>query len=303
MNMKEEPTSPNSALRWRHPGAPLSALICAALFLLAATEAVAGAESLRFLRFQKGNTIAYGLLEGDQVRQLAGDLFGKWSRTETRFPLKEVKVLTPTTPTQVLAMAGNYRSHLGDQKIPLQFQIPQAFHKGPSCLIANGEPVVLPGDSEEVHYEAEMVIVIGKTCRKAPKEKALEYVFGVTAGNDVSERIWQNDRDRKDIQWWRAKGTDTFGPVGPWILTGVDYGKLKLTMRLNGQVVQEENTDHLIHDVAALVSGISRYVTLHPGDLIYTGTPGKTSKLKPGDMMEVELEGAGILRNPVVAGK
>ena len=200
-------------------------------------------------------------------------------------------------------MAGNYKSHLGDEKIPPQFQIPQAFHKSPSCLIADGEPIVLPKDSEVVHYEAEMVIVIGKTCRKVPKEKALDYVFGVTAGNDVSERIWQNDPDRKDIQWWRAKGADTFGPVGPYILTGVNYGNLKLTMRLNGQVVQEEQTDRLIHDVAALVSYISRYVTLHPGDLIFTGTPGKTSAIKPGDVAEVELEGAGILKNPVVAEK
>lgn len=256
---------------------------------------------MRFLRFQKGDTIAYGLVEGDQVRQLSGDLFGKLAKTQTLFPLKEVKILTPTTPTQVLAMAGNYRSHHGTEQVPPQFRIPQAFLKSPSCLIASGEAIVLPKDSEVVHYEAEMVIVIGRTCRKVPKEKALDYVFGVTAGNDVSERIWQNDAERKDIQWWRAKGTDTFGPVGPYILTGVDYGNLKLTMRLNGKVVQEEKTDHLIHDVAAMVSGISRYVTLHPGDLIFTGTPGMTSTLKPGDVAEVELEGAGILRNPVVA--
>ncbi len=292
MNTMEKPVSLNCV-----------AQICAALFLFAASGVIPAAEPVRFLRFQKGDTITYGMVEGDQVRQLAGDLFGKWSKTETRFPLKEVKVLTPTKPTQVLAMAGNYRSHLGNEAVPTQFQIPQAFHKGPSCLIATGEPIVLPRDSEVVHYEAEMVIVIGKTCRKVPKEKALEYVFGVTPGNDVSERIWQNDKDRKDIQWWRAKGTDTFGPVGPYIVTGVDYDNLKLTMRLNGQVVQEEKTDHLIHGVRALVSYISQYVTLHPGDLIFTGTPGKTSAIKPGDVAEVELEGAGILRNPVVAEK
>jgi 2-keto-4-pentenoate hydratase/2-oxohepta-3-ene-1,7-dioic acid hydratase in catechol pathway len=192
---------------------------------------------------------------------------------------------------------------LGDQQIPPQHRIPQPFYKSPSCLIAAGERIVLPKDAEVVHAEAEMVIVIGKTCRKVPKENALDYVFGVTAGNDVSERIWQNDPERKDIQWWRAKGADTFGPVGPYILTGVNYGNLKVTMRINGQVVQEENTDHQIHDVAALVSYISRYVTLHPGDLIFTGTPGKTSMLKPGDTAEVELEGAGILSNPVVAEK
>ena len=281
----------------------LSALICAGFVLFAAPNTMDAAEPACFLRFQKGHTIAYGMLEGDQVRQLSGDLFGKWSKTQTLFPLKEVKILTPTTPTQVLAMAGNYRSHHGKEEPPPQFQIPQLFFKSPSCLIAKGEPIILPKDSEVVHEEAEMVIVIGKTCRKVPKNKALEYVFGVTAGNDVSERIWQNDKDRKDVQWWRAKGTDTFGPVGPYIVTGVDYGNLKLSMRVNGKVVQEEKTDHLIHDVAAIVSHISRYVTLHPGDLIFTGTPGKTSALKPGDVAEVELEGVGILRNPVVAEK
>lgn len=267
--------------------------------MFAASTAISAAEPVRFLRFQKGEKIAYGVLEGDQVRQIAGELFGPWSRTGMRWPLKEVRVLTPTVPTQVLALAGNYRSHLGNETIPPQHQIPQPFYKSPSCLIASGETIVLPRDAEVVHAEAELVIVMGKTCRKAPKEKALDYVFGVTAGNDVSERIWQNDPERKDIQWWRAKGTDTFGPVGPYILTGVDYGKLRLKMRINGQVVQEETTDHLIHDVAALVSYISRYVTLHAGDLIFTGTPGNTAALKPGDIAEVELEGVGILRNPV----
>jgi len=275
--------------------------LCGGLVLLAASLTTSTAEPTRFLRFQKGERVAYGVLEGDQIRQLAGDLFGRWSKTEIRLPRNEVKVLTPTVPTQVLALAGNYRSHLGDTNIPPQHQIPQPFYKSPSCLIASGESIALPRDAEVVHAEAEMVIVMGKTCRKVPKERALDYVFGVTAGNDVSERIWQNDPDRKDIQWWRAKGADTFGPVGPYILTGVNYAKLKLTMRVNGQVVQQETTDHLIHDVAALVSYISRYVTLHPGDLIFTGTPGKTSPLKPGDIAEVELEGVGLLRNPVVA--
>jgi 2-keto-4-pentenoate hydratase/2-oxohepta-3-ene-1,7-dioic acid hydratase in catechol pathway len=145
------------------------------------------------------------------------------------------------------------------------------------------------------------VIVIGKKCSKVPKDKAMNYVLGVTAGNDVSERIWQNDPDVKDVQWWRAKGADTFGPVGPAILSGVDYGKLTIRLRLNGEVKQEEKTDHLIHDIASTVSFISQYVTLQPGDLIFTGTPGKTSEIKPGDVVEVDLEGVGVLRNPVVA--
>jgi 2-keto-4-pentenoate hydratase/2-oxohepta-3-ene-1,7-dioic acid hydratase in catechol pathway len=132
-------------------------------------------------------------------------------------------------------------------------------------------------------------------------ENALDYVFGVTAGNDVSERIWQNDEEKRDIQWWRAKGTDTFGPVGPYIVSGIDYSNLKLRLRLNGEVKQEESTSQLTHDIPSIVSFISRYVTLHPGDLIFTGTPGATSAIAPGDTVEVELEGVGMLRNPVVA--
>jgi 2-keto-4-pentenoate hydratase/2-oxohepta-3-ene-1,7-dioic acid hydratase in catechol pathway len=142
--------------------------------------------------------------------------------------------------------------------------------------------------------------VIGKKCRRISREDALDYVFGVTAGNDVSERIWQNDAELKDVQWWRAKGADTFGPVGPVIVSGIDYGNLLLRLRLNGEVKQEERTDHLIHDIPTIISHISRYVTLYPGDLIFTGTPGQTSSLKPGDVVEVELEGVGVLRNPVV---
>jgi 2-keto-4-pentenoate hydratase/2-oxohepta-3-ene-1,7-dioic acid hydratase in catechol pathway len=133
------------------------------------------------------------------------------------------------------------------------------------------------------------------------KAEATNCVFGVTAGNDVSERVWQNDPDVKDVQWWRAKGSDTFGPVGPYILTGVDYGNLTLRLRLNGEVKQEEKTDHLIHSIPSIVSFISQYVTLRPGDLIFTGTPGTTSDIKPGDVVEIELEGVGVLRNPVVA--
>jgi 2-keto-4-pentenoate hydratase/2-oxohepta-3-ene-1,7-dioic acid hydratase in catechol pathway len=210
------------------------------------------AEPAKYLKFQKGETIAYGILEGDQVRQLSGDLFGEWKKTESTYALSDVKLLPPTQPTQVLALAGNYRSHLSDGPVPEKFRIPQPFHKSPSCLIGQGDSIVLPKDAKTVHYEAELVIVIGKTCRKVSKEQAADYIFGVTAGNDVSERIWQNDEQVKDVQWWRAKGADTFGPVGPYIATGLDYGNLQMRLLLNGEVRQDENTDHLIHDIRPL---------------------------------------------------
>ena len=258
----------------------------------------------RYLRFRIGATTAYGVLEGDRVRQLAGDLFGSFSRTDQTYPLADIQLLPPTVPTQVLAMAGNYKSHLKGETIPARFRIPQPFLKSPSCLIASGEAIVIPKDSPgPVHLEAEMVIVIGKMARRVPKERALDYIFGVTCGNDVSERHWQNDSEGKDVQWWRAKGADTFGPVGPYIATGVNYDDLVLRSRINGHEKQEERTSRLIHDVASTVSFISRYITLHPGDLIFTGTPGQTPEIRPGDVVEVELEGVGVLRNPVRAGE
>ena len=256
------------------------------------------AEPTRFLRFQKGETIAYGVIDGEDVHQLDGDLFGEWSRTGTTHALSDVKVLIPCQPTQVFALAGNYRSHLSDGAIPPKFRIPQPFTKNLSCLTSHGEPIVIPEDATVVHYEAEMVIVIGKKCSKVSRDDALDYVLGVTCGNDVSERVWQNGENVKDVQWWRAKGADTFGPVGPYILSGVDYSQLTLRLVLNGETRQEEKTDHLIHDVPGTVSFMSRYVTLQPGDLIFTGTPGKTKGIKAGDTVEVHLDDM-VLRNPV----
>ncbi|MCH2200597.1 MAG: fumarylacetoacetate hydrolase family protein [Fuerstiella sp.] len=275
------------------------AILVAATFIgCLSLSMVSAAEPIRYLRFQKGETIAYGQLEGDQVCQLDGDLFGEWSRTQIMHSLNEIKILIPCQPTQVFAMAGNYRSHLSDGAIPEKFRIPQPFTKNVSCLAAHGEAIVIPPDASVVHYEAEMVIVIGKKCSKVSAEDALDYVLGVTAGNDVSERVWQNDKDVKDVQWWRAKGADTFGPVGPYILSGVDYGQLRLRLVLNGETRQDEKTDHLIHNVPDTVSFMSQYVTLQPGDLIFTGTPGKTKIITAGDTVEVHLNDM-VLSNPV----
>jgi 2-keto-4-pentenoate hydratase/2-oxohepta-3-ene-1,7-dioic acid hydratase in catechol pathway len=145
-----------------------------------------------------------------------------------------------------------------------------------------------------------LVIVIGRQLKNALLEDARSAIFGVTCGNDISEREWQNG-PHKDLQWWRAKGSDTFGPLGPCIATGLDYGNLLLTTRLNGEVVQQESTADLLFDCTTVVSHISHWVTLEPGDIIYTGTPGATRKMNPGDVVEVEIEGIGVLRNPVVA--
>ena len=260
-------------------------------------RAFAGSKKVtKYVRFQVGQSIAYGIVEGDRVRKLSGDLFGSWAKTDTTYALADVKLLVPTRPTKVLALAGNYKSHLGDQA---PRKAPEVFFKVPSTLLPAGGKIVIPKGTQDVHYEAEMVIVIGKRAKDVPVDKALDCVLGVTCGNDVSARDWQ----KNDVQWWRAKGSDTFGPCGPVIASGLDYDDLLLVLRLNGQVKQHQRTSGMVHSVPQIVSWISRHVTLEPGDLIFTGTMGKTSAIKPGDVVEVELEGVGVLRNGVIAAR
>jgi len=278
---------------WNRTTTVLAGAALAAMLLPAGIAPADEQGVVRYVRFQKGDVVAYGLLEGEKVRRLEGD-FGQWKPTDETYALTDVKLLVPSEPTKVLACALNYKSHAGEQDLP---EVPQLFFKAPSCLIAQGEDIVVPKEAERVDYEAEMVIVIRRRAKDVPEEKTLDYVLGVTCGNDVSERVWQ----KGDIQWWRAKGSDTFGPCGPVVVGGIDYGNLWLTLRLNGEVRQRQNTRDLIFSVPKVVSFVSRHVALEPGDLIYTGTPGKTSPIKPGDVVEVELEKVGVLKNPVAA--
>ena len=306
-----------------------------ALAWLAAASSVAGAadKPMRFVRFQAGNAVSYGIVEGEQVRAIDAAPFADWNPTDQVYPLESVKLLAPVErPSQILALAGSYKSHLGggdlvatvvtttkvttrgtdgqhtsDSKttvevekpgeVPVKFQIPQFFFKSPSCLVGPGDNVVIPRGTNEVHFEAELVIVIGRKAKNVSADDARACILGVTCGNDISARDWQ----KSDVQWWRAKGSDTFGPLGPVIVSGLDYNNLKLQLRQNGKVMQQASTSELIHNVAETVSFASRYITLNPGDLIFTGTPGKTSAIKPGDKLEVEIEGIGTLANPVVA--
>ena len=284
----------------------LIALILASFavaFHLADTEAAnqpAKDEVVKFVRFKVNDNISFGIVEGDNVREISGSIFGNWKKTDKVHALSDVTLLVPTRPRHVFAMAGNYKSHLGDAEILPKFRIPQSFFKSPSSLLRHEGRIIIPKDSTgRVHYEAEMVIVIGSRAHRVSNENALDYVLGVTCGNDVSERYWQNDEENRDVQWWRAKGSDTFGPCGPFIVSGLNYDDLLLTLRLNGEVKQQGRTSQMIHDVSTQVSFISNHVTLLPGDLIFTGTSGKTTALHLKDVVEVELEGVGVLRNHV----
>ena len=257
-------------------------------------SALAGqASPVKYVRYSSGGRISFGLLEGKTVRELRGDLFASPRPTGKRLRLADVRLLAPVTPSKVIAVGLNYKSHLGDRPAAAY---PGLFAKLPTSIIATDENIILPSDATNTHYEGEMVIVIGKRASRVTKDDAAACVFGVTVGNDVSERDWQ----KNDLQWFRAKAADTFGPLGPAIVSGLPYDDLLLQTRLNGEVVQSQRTKDLIFNVAEIVSYISQYVTLLPGDVIYSGTPGATKPIRAGDVIEIELEGVGVLRNRVV---
>ncbi len=245
-----------------------------------------------------GGEPRYALVEDGRALELSGDLFADPQPTGRGLPLSEPELLAPCLPPKILAVGQNYASHLGGRPMPKN---PEMFYKPVSSLQDPGGPIVIPPDAEDVHYEGELVVVIGKTIRHAARAEAAAAVFGITCGNDVSDRNWQRGPG-KDVQYWRAKGCDTFAPLGPVIVTGLDYSNLLLTTRRNGGIVQQQRTSDLIFDIPTIVSFVSRYVTLVPGDVIYTGTPGNTQRMVPGDVIEVEIEGIGTLRNPVAAG-
>ena len=253
----------------------------------------------KYIRYQNPSGIFCGILEGDTIRELKGDLFSDDGAHETgvTHELSSVKLLAPCAPRNVLAVGLNYRSHIGTRTVP---SVPEIFYKPVTCLQDPGGPIVIPRDATNVHYEGELVIVMGRKVKNASIDEAHAAILGVTCGNDVSEREWQHG-PQKDLQWWRAKGSDTFGPLGPCLVTGLHYGNLLLETRLNGEVVQKQYTSDLLFDCPTIVSHISKWATLLPGDVIYTGTPGATRKMNPGDTVEVEIEDIGVLRNPVLS--
>jgi 2-keto-4-pentenoate hydratase/2-oxohepta-3-ene-1,7-dioic acid hydratase in catechol pathway len=256
----------------------------------------------RYIRYRSGSGgsgASSGILEGDTVREIHGDIFGSHSPAGVTHRLSDVTLLPPCQPGKIMGVGLNYRSHLGGRPQPSH---PEMFYKPVTALQSPAGPIVIPRDATDVHYEGELVVAIGREARNVSHAQAREAIFGVTCGNDVSNRNWQHGGN-KDLQWWRAKGSDTFAPLGPAIVTGLDYGNLLLRTRLNGEVVQRESTADLIFDCPAIVSWVSGWVTLLPGDLIYTGTPGNTGRMQPGDVVEVEIEGIGVLRNPVVSAR
>ena len=272
----------------------LSSFMLAALAVFGLAAAASAQTVTKYVRYQAGGTISYGILDGDTVRELQGSIVENAKPTGRTRKLAEVKLLPPVEPKKVIAAGLNYKSHIGEQPAAKYVGL---FAKLPSSIIAHEDNIVYPADATDLHYEAEIVVVIGRRAKNITEAQVPAHIFGVTAGNDVSERAWQ----KQDLQWFRAKAADTFGPMGPAVVTGLDYNNLKLVGRHNGKVVQETSTNLLIFSIPYIVSYVSRYVTLEPGDVIFTGTPGTTQAMKPGDTFEVEVEGVGVLRNRIVA--
>jgi 2-keto-4-pentenoate hydratase/2-oxohepta-3-ene-1,7-dioic acid hydratase in catechol pathway len=257
---------------------------------------------MKWCRFQSGDRVAYGVIDGTTVTEVAGSPFEAHTLTSTTRPLSSVKLHVPVIPPTFYAAGINYRQHVIEmaQRRGVKPEFPPAAdvgYRANNALCAHDEPIVIPKDAGElVQYEGEVVVVIGQRCRRVSEAEALDCVFGYTIGNDVSERTWQ----RNDRTFWRGKNTDTFKPMGPWIVTGLDPDALTCTIRLNGKEMFTYAVKDAIFGVRQFISRMSQYLTLYPGDVLWMGTDGATENMKDGDVVEIEVPGIGVLRNPVV---
>ncbi len=254
---------------------------------------------MRIVRYQTRNEAPrYGWILESKVGLIEGDIYGEYRRLEAEMPLTEVKLLAPAQPSKIICIGRNYAEHARehDTEVP---KVPLIFMKPPSAILDPGETIFLPPQSQQVEHEAELVVVIGKRGRNIIAEEAQNFVYGYTIGNDVTAR----DLQKSDGQWTRGKGFDTFCPFGPWIDTEFDPSDAVITCKVSGQPRQMASTRDMVFNVNVLIAFISSVMTLEPGDIIFTGTPAGVGPLKPGDSVEVEIEGLGKLVNPVAAQK
>ncbi|HTR70270.1 MAG TPA: fumarylacetoacetate hydrolase family protein [Mycobacteriales bacterium] len=255
---------------------------------------------MRIVRFSYGEGVAFGVIEpnpqGEVVEAIAGHPFAPIERTGVAVRLEEVRLLAPVLPSKVVAIGRNYAAHAAemDSDVP---DLPLIFLKPSTAVVGPGEPIFAPPSSTRVDYEGELAVVIGRLCRDVPEERAMDVVLGYTCGNDVTAR----DQQKTDGQWSRAKGYDTFCPLGPWIQTDLDVADLAIRTRLNGELKQDGRTSQIIHKIPRLIAHITSCMTLLPGDVILTGTPEGVGPMQVADEVSVEIEGVGMLVNPVRA--
>jgi 2-keto-4-pentenoate hydratase/2-oxohepta-3-ene-1,7-dioic acid hydratase in catechol pathway len=257
---------------------------------------------MRWARFDNAGTRTYAIVEGETLIPLRGTPFAAWERTTDRVPLASATLLPPVIPPTFYACGMNYADHVREvaakvgqpPNLPTR---PDIGYRANNALIGHGNAIVIPADAtDKVQYEGELVVVIGRQCKHLTRENALSAVLGYTIGNDVSERSWQ----KSDRTLWRAKNTDTFKPMGPWIETDVRLPDLVTKVRLNGKQLIEFRTNEMIFGVVDYLVAMTKYLTLYPGDMVWMGTEGATADMKHGDVCEVEITGIGTLRNPVV---
>jgi 2-keto-4-pentenoate hydratase/2-oxohepta-3-ene-1,7-dioic acid hydratase in catechol pathway len=249
---------------------------------------------MKIIRFEKQDKAYWGSLREKTIYLLSGDIFAGAEETKETFALAEVKILPPVLPSKIIGIGLNYKKHIEASPFDPP-EVPMFFLKAPSSVIGHLDHIVLPEDAKRIDYEGEVGVVIGKKARNVKESEAMDYVLGCTIVNDVSAR----DYHKQDNSFARSKGVDTFCPVGPVIVTGLDPGNLKIETRLNGKTVQSSSMDDLLFNTKYLIHFVSSYMTLLPGDLIATGTPFGVGPMKKGDVVEVEVEGIGILKNPV----
>jgi 2-keto-4-pentenoate hydratase/2-oxohepta-3-ene-1,7-dioic acid hydratase in catechol pathway len=256
---------------------------------------------VRIARYTTGEDPTFGVVEDEGgtlvLAEVQGDpLYQPVTPTGVRVPLADARLLAPVIPrSKVVGIGRNYADHAAEMggEAPAE---PLVFLKPNTSVVGPGDPVVLPRQSQEVHYEGELAVVIKRICKDVPVERVPDVVYGYTCANDVTAR----DLQRRDGQWARAKGFDGFCPLGPWIETALDPSDLRLTTRRDGEVVQDGRTSQMIHDVARLVAYVSAAFTLLPGDVILTGTPAGVGPVGAGQRVDVEVEGIGTLSNPFV---
>jgi 2-keto-4-pentenoate hydratase/2-oxohepta-3-ene-1,7-dioic acid hydratase in catechol pathway len=260
---------------------------------------------MRIVRFIAQGRAKYGILDRNIIRGLRGSSFSHFQHLNSpsildgsTYTLDKVRLLPPCLPSKIVCLGLNYRSHIEEMKLPIP-SVPLIFLKPSTAVIGPDDKIVLLPGWKRIDYEGELGVVIGKKAKDVPEEEAKEYILGYTCFNDVSDRHAQ----AADGQWTRAKGYDTFAPIGPWIETEAEPDNLKLETYLNGELRQSASTSDLIFEISKLINFISGVMTLLPGDVIATGTPSGVGPMKPGDVVEVRIEKIGTLKNFVVAQK
>lgn len=256
---------------------------------------------MRWVRFSSTDvTESWGVVEGDTVREVSGSPFEGYRSTGRVHQLDSITIDVPLVPRTFYAAGLNYVRHireyagqLGGLSVPANADVG---YRATNALVAHGQPVIIPADATEVQYEGELVVVIGKKARNLSEDEALGCVLGYTIGNDVSERNWQ----RSDRTLWRAKNTDSFKPMGPWIETEFDLDAAQTVVRVNGEERTRFRTSEMLFSVQTFISRMSRYITLYPTDVIWMGTDGVSPNLVSGDVVEIDISGIGCLRNPFV---